>query len=200
MKNNLNSILEKNKIYAAEFSNSKLLQIIQDNIMQNSESRSKLLSCIQVFSNYFQKTVMLRTALNENNQYLRIAREHLSEEFGHDISLMHDRHDKEAIWDPVLEACSSWFTWKMMTLDNIEKIVLIHLVLEASANIFFVKANQIMQHYSETNYFEIHAVVDFEHESMGLELLQDLREIDYKNLIRIQRQGWDVLHVACERM
>lgn len=196
----LNFILHKNAEYANNFRTSSLMNLIQDESMQLSESRKRLLDCIQVFSNYFQKTVMLRLALNDNSNHIKIAQAHLAEEFGHDISLMHDRNDREPIWDPILDACSSWFSWKMITLDNYEKTLLIHLVLEESANIFFVKANEIMLRYKETDYFKIHAEVDDEHAAMGIGLLKDLTKSQYLNLTIIQQQGWDVLNVVCNRI
>lgn len=193
-------IIEKNIKYMDEFKNSPLMNLIQDKTMQTSEYRKRLLDCIQVFSNYFQKTVMLRLVLNDNLSHIKIAQAHLAEEFGHDIALMHDRNNKEPIWDPILDATSAWFSWKMITLDNPEKALLIHLVLEESANIFFVKANEIMIRYKETDYFKIHSEVDDEHAAMGIELIKDLTTSQYTNLAIVQQQGWDMLNVVCNRI
>lgn len=197
---NLEYILEKNKSYEEDFTKGSLMNLIQSTAMNDTKMRAELLDCIQVFSNYFQKTVMLRSVLNENSKYLQITQEHLTEEFGHNISLMHDRHDKEPIWDPILESCSCWFAWKMLTLDNLEKTFLVHLVLEVSANIFFIKAHQVMLKYNETNYFKIHAKIDEHHATMGHDFLRNLREDEYKSLLIIQKQAWDVLNTACNRM
>jgi hypothetical protein len=196
----LNYILDKNKIYIEAFEENPLMKLVQSTTMDEVKSRAHLLDCIQVFSNYFQKTVMLRSALSENNQYLKVAQEHLAEEFGHDISLMHDRHEKKAVWDPILDACSSWFAWKMITLDNSEKTLLVHLVLESSANMFFVRAHKVMMKYAETDYFKIHAEVDEHHATMGIELLNDLSDVEYKGLLKVQQQGWDMLNAVCNRM
>lgn len=197
---NLNFILDKNIEYSNKFKQSPLMRLIGDESMQNPESRKRLLDCIQVFSNYFQKTVMLRLVLNDNSSHIKIAQAHLAEEFGHDISLMHDRNDRDPIWDPILDASSAWFSWKMITLDNHEKTLLVHQVLEESANIFFVKANEVMLRYKETEYFKIHAEVDDEHAAMGISLLQDLTSSQYLNLAIIQQQGWDVLNIVCNRI
>lgn len=197
---NLSDIIEINRAYALEFTTSPLLSLIQATTMDNARSRARMLDCIQVFSNYFQKTVMLRAVLNDDNKYIKIAQEHLAEEFGHDISLMHDRNDKQPTWDPMLDACSAWFSWKMITLDNSEKTLLVHLVLEESANIFFIKANEVMVKYKETDYFKIHAEVDDHHASMGLSLLKNLTNDEYANLLTVQQQGWDVLNAVCKRI
>lgn len=196
----LRFLLNKNLEYSNTFKQSSLMSLIVDESMQKPECRRRLLDCIQVFSNYFQKTVMLRLVLNDNSSHIKIAQTHLAEEFGHDISLMHDRNDREPIWDPILEASSAWFSWKMLTLDNYEKTILVHQVLEESANIFFVKANQVMLRYNETEYFKIHAEIDDEHAAMGISLLKDLTSAQYLNLAIIQQQGWDVLNVVCNRI
>lgn len=113
---------------------------------------------------------------------------------------MEDRNNREVVWDPVLEASSAWFAWKMLTLDNYEKTLLIHLVLEESANIFFVEANNVMLKYKETDYFAVHAEVDSHHSTMGISLLKDLTSLQYANLAIIQQQGWDMLNVVCKRI
>ncbi|WP_026069282.1 hypothetical protein [Legionella tunisiensis] len=131
---------------------------------------------------------------------MKIAQKHLIEEFGHDISLMNDRGNNPPKWDAVLDACSCWFSWKMLTLDNIDKTLLVHLVLEASAHLFFREAHNVMEKYGETDYFKIHSEVDEEHEMMGVCLLEGLREVDYKHLLIVQQQGWDVLNTVCRRI
>lgn len=197
---NLKYLLSKNKAFAHAFTKSSLMTLIRSTQMDEAQNRKQLLDCIQVFSNYFQKTVMLRSVLNDNHLFGDIIHQHLVEEFGHDVSLMNDRKDRPPKWDPILDACSCWFSWKMLTLDNSEKTVLVHLVLEASAHLFFIEAHKIMAKYTETDYFKIHAEVDEDHENMGINLLEGLREIDYKSLVEIQQQGWDVLNSVCDRI
>ncbi len=197
---NLDYLLAKNKEFTTRFAKNSLMTLIQSTQIEDAKTRMQLLDCIQVFSNYFQKTVMLRSVLNDNHSFEKITHQHLAEEFGHDISLMHDRKERPPKWDPILDACSCWFSWKMFTLDSAEKTVLVHLVLEASAHLFFIEAHKVMAQYSETDYFKIHATVDENHENMGLDLLEGLRETDYQHLVEIQQQGWDVLNSVCSRI
>ncbi len=135
----LKILLEKNKEFVKNYEQNALMVLVKSQQMSDPRKRSMLLDCIQVFSNYFQKTVMLRRVLTENKLFLHIAQTHLMEEFGHDISLMKDRNNNPPKWDPILESCSCWFSWKMFTLDNAEKTLLVHLVLEASAHLFSKK-------------------------------------------------------------
>ncbi|MDQ8038779.1 MAG: hypothetical protein REH83_00030 [Rickettsiella sp.] len=197
---NLPILLENNKLFVKEYENNPLIQLIKSDSMKEKSMRHSLLDCIQVFSDYFQKIVMLRYVFCDNLKFIEVAQRHLHEEYGHNMNLSQDREHRPAIWDPVLDASCAWFTWKMFTLDAEEKTVLIHLVLEASAQLFFKRAHQIMDKYQETQYFKIHNEVDEQHEKMGITLLQGLTTEKYQRLQEIQFQGWEVLNTACKQM
>lgn len=193
-------LLNKNACFLERFNKSLLMQLIKSNKMAQKQVREKLLDCIQVFSDSFQNVVMLRGVFNDSNKHKKVVQEHLNEEFGHNLSLSAYRKGKEPIWDPVLDSASCWFVWRMFTLDNNQKTVLVHLVLESSANIFFKEAHRVMRSYGETDYFRIHAEADEHHEKMGLDLLSHTNSNDYENLYSIQKQGWDVLQITCDRI
>lgn len=196
----LNKLLARNKVFAATYTNSKLLSLITSKEMANKATREKLLDCIQVFSDQFQKVVMLRQIFCEDKSYFGVATQHLIEEFGHNFSLTKDRNARPTVWDPILEASASWFTWKMMTLDNDEKTILVHFVLESSACVFFEAAHKVMTQYSETDYFEIHAEADEEHEKMAIDILQNIPPSKMERLCLIQAQGWSMLNTVCDQI
>jgi hypothetical protein len=179
---------------------SKLVQLIRSEKMSQQRYRQELLDAIQVFSDYFQRVVLLRSSLCEDAVSGVVAQEHLQEEFCHNLSLMADRNYRPKTWDPILDATSAWFCWKMFTLDQEEKTLLIHLVLETSANIFFQEAHKVMSKYHETDYFKIHSIADDKHEKMGRALLEDLSEKKYQKLSELLLHGWDVLNAACNRI
>jgi hypothetical protein len=196
----LDALLKRNQQYIKQYQKNSLMRLIASSQLAKKSARTRLLDCIQVFSNYFQKTVMLRHILCENKKFLAVTQVHLDEEFNHNVSLMRDRKNRPPVWDAILDATAAWFTWKILTLDEDEKTVLVHLVLEASANVFFHKAHKIMQQYGETDYFKIHSELDEEHEHMGKELLTSLSPEKYQRLFEIQQQGWDVLNAVCDRI
>lgn len=196
----LDLLMERNEQYISRFKQNALMLVIKSADMQDKAKREKLLDCIQVFSNYFQKAVQLRSVLTDHPAYLRVAEQHLREEFGHHLDLARDRKYRPPVWDPVLEAASAWFAWKMMTLDNEERTLIIHLVMESSANVFFIEANKVMRAYGETDYFDIHAELDEGHEQMGEALLKNHASDKYKRLCVVQQQAWDMLNTVCERI
>lgn len=194
------TLTEKNIFYVNEFKKSPLMQLIVSDLMSQKAMRDRLLDCIQVFSNFFQKVVMLRSALCDDLDFLAIVNEHLKEEFGHNALLDKDRNQRPLVWDPILEATSCWFAWKMLTSNEEEKAVLVHFVLETSANLFFYQAHKIMTKYKETNYFEIHSEVDKKHEMLGQSLLENISSITLSKLLIIQHQSWDMLNTTCNQI
>jgi hypothetical protein len=191
------TLLEKNKYYSDRFIDNPLMKLVQSPEMAKKEARERLLDCIQVFSDYFQKTVLLRNALCEDPKFSSVAQEHLHEEFEHNLSLMKDRKNRARKWDPIIESCACWFTYKMFTLDQEEKTLLMHLVLETSANSFFQEAHKVMQSYGETTYFKIHSEADEHHEKMGQDLLRGLPPSKYERLLEVQFQGWSMMETIC---
>ena len=176
------------------------MKLITSKKMEEETCRRRLIDCLQVFSDYFQKIVMLRYVFCDDPNYLRVSTQHLIEEFGHNLSLSKDREHRPATWDPILEGIASWFTWKMFTLDNDEKVVLVHLVLETSANIFFQAAYAALKKYNETSYFQIHSEVDEQHEKMGLSLIKVLHHEKLERLFLLQEQGWEMLNAVCSQI
>lgn len=197
----LEKLLSENSNQLEKFrAKNNLMLLISSVEMKNKQIRENLLDGIQIFSNYFQKVVMLRRVFSELERFTKVSQIHLEEEYNHNYTLLKDRGYKKEMWDAQLEATASWFCWKMFTLNDTGKTILIHLVLEGSANIFFQKADKVMRAYSETDYFSTHAELDEEHEFMGIKLLENLSENEYKDLLIIQEQGWDMLNLACNRI
>ncbi len=199
-KENLHSIIDNNDFWLKKFSQSAMVTLLKDPIINSETSIVSLMNCIQTFSNYFQKTVMLRAALTDNLKFSISAQKHLDEEYGHHLLIASLRKNQPPQWDPILESTAAWFSWKMLTLDNIEKTLLIHLVLESSAVVFFQAAYEVLKKHDCAQYFSIHMENDPTHETMGIDFLKDLREEEYKNLLLIQNQGWEIMITASNRI
>lgn len=187
-------LLEKNLLFAEKFSCNPMVQLAAGEKIQHKQIRETMMDAIQVLSNYFQKVIMLRHIFCADREISKITSLHLVEEFGHDAALHKDRKNRPLVWDPILEACSAWFAWKMLHASDHEKTILVHLVLEKSASVFFLQAHKTMTRYGETSYFEIHAEADEMHEKMGLETIYAEREEDQEKLFAIQQQGWDMMY------
>jgi hypothetical protein len=181
-------LLQKNKKYSDTYKNSALMRLLESKKIRSKKTRDALLACIQTLSDYFQKVVMLRNVFCDDPYYSHTAQEHLREEFLHNISLLKERKNKPAKWDPILESTSSWFAWKMFTLNEQEKTLLIQ------------RAYEVMRKYGETDYFKVHSEADEEHEKMGEDLLKNVSEKTLPRMFNILQQGWDVMNAACNRI
>jgi hypothetical protein len=143
--------------------------------------------------------MLLRQALCTDPRYRLTFRDHLDEELGHD-RLIADRDGAEEVWDPVLEGTLVWFTHQMVTLDNVEKAALVHLVLEAAGDKFHSVAAPVLARHVNSGYFAEHAALDAGHAELGRALLRDQHASVYARLLQIVEQGWDMLEAASQRM
>lgn len=176
------------------------MKLLNSKKLKSNVTRKKLLACIQTLSDYFQKVVMLRNVFCEDSRYLPVTQNHLKEEFFHNLSLMEERKNKPAQWDPILESTSSWFAWKMITLNEQEKTLLVHFVLEASGNLFFQKAYPIMKMHGKADYFKLHSEADEEHEKMGGRLLKNISQDQFSRMLEVLTQGWEVMTAVSDRI
>lgn len=182
------------------FQESHLLKILSSTELDKKETRDKMLDSIQIFANYFQKIVMLRSVFTHGPILSSMAQMHLNEELGHDVILMKERSNKSTPFDPILDSSMAWFCWQMFKLNDLEKTVLMHWVLESSAYCFFIHAKTVFDRYGEMKYFQIHSEADEEHKDIDPALLNSLRPEEYARLEMILVQGWSVMTAACDRI
>lgn len=198
---NAEHLAQRNDELARDHTNNPLFTLIRSPQITDKSCRARLFDCIQVWSNCFHRLLLIRSATTELEQFQSLFERHLIEEFDHSATLAAERQrEAQRIWDPVLDATAHWFLWKMLTLDNRGKTVLVHLVLETGAAVFHAVANPILSPYRETEYFEVHDEADREHRDMGLELLNGIDDNECRELERLQQEGWDMLNTLCARM
>lgn len=197
----LAKLLQRNKQFVEDHKKNPMFELVTSGRLADERLRNRFFDCVQVWSNFFQKTILARSAFTEERHFALLFEKHLDEEYGHNTNLAAERGNAlQIVWDPILEATSNWFAWKMLTLDNTEKTVLVHLVLEVGSSAFSTVANPIVASFQETEYFAIHDEADDDHQEMGLELLVDLAPKSYDRLMKIQQEGWDMLNVLCARI
>jgi len=193
-------LLARNRQYCDQHRNNSLFALVRSGRLDDAQCRRRFLDAVQVWSNWFQKAVLARSALTDDPRFSPLYRDHLDEEYGHDTRLSADRNGRPETWDPVLEATSSWFAWKMLSLDNLEKIVLVHLVLEGAGAVFLPVVQPIIDSFHETTYFTLHKQADAGHATSADSYLAGHSVPTYRRLLRVQREGWDMFNVLCSRM
>ena len=83
LKNDLQAVIDNNALWIKKFSQSAMVTLLKEPVINSEEGITSLMNCIQTFSNYFQKTVMLRATLTDNLKFSVSAQQHLDEEYGH---------------------------------------------------------------------------------------------------------------------
>jgi len=190
----------RNEEYLERFDKHRLFALVRAGLLNTPGAKSRFLDCFQVWSNQFQKMVLARAMTVQHPDFEELAWCHLIEELGHNRDLAKNRGDLQAIFDPVLESSCAWFPWKTSLVGDAEKVVLIHLVVEASATCFYKHVHPAMAASDVKEHFDAHKVADDGHVEMGYALLRKLPLEDGRALFEIQRQGWAMLGTLMGRI
>ncbi|HEY3918528.1 MAG TPA: cupin domain-containing protein [Stellaceae bacterium] len=192
-------LFKKNEEYMERFDKHRLFVLVRNGLLKNPLARRRFLDCFQVWSNHFQRMVLNRVVTLQNPQFEELAWLHLVEELGHNRDLAKSRSDLQPVFDPILEGVCSWFPSKIGVLSDLEKVVLVHLVVEASA-LFFYKHVQPAMETDAKNHFDNHKRADEQHVEMGYDFLRKVTSADWPRLFEIQRQGWAMLMAVMGRV
>ena len=192
-------LLKKNEQYMERFDKHRLFVLIRNGLLSDPQARRRFLDCFQVWSNHFQKMVLNRVVTLQDPLFEELAWLHLLEELGHNRDLAKSRTDLQPVFDPILEGVCSWFPSKIGMVSDLEKVVLVHLVVEASA-VFFYKHVQPAMGATSKGHFEKHKSADEEHVEMGCVALREVAYADWPRLFEIQRQGWAMLMAVMGRI
>jgi hypothetical protein len=199
----IENLLSTNDIYLERF---------KENVFFKKMLHFKSLSPIQQeiifawkerFAIDFQTIIYTRLAMSHDEIYRKMSLEHLQEEIGHDKMLSEQLHPEHMVMqDPIIEAILTWFTHKMIVLDNIEKMALMHLVLETSANFFYPWAHQnnIFKGHPVEHYVKLHAEADESHSKINTELLENHSSITYQRLHEVIERGWIMMESMLQRV
>lgn len=193
-------LFKRNEGFMERFDKHRLFALVRKGLLKRPEARRRFLDCFQVWSNHFQKMVLMRVTTLQDQRFEDLAWEHLTEELGHNRDLAKSRGDLQAVFDPVLEAASSWFPSIMSSISDEEKVVLVHLVVEASATFFYKHIQPAISSTGTEAHFDGHKVDDVRHVEMGYEFLRKHSFDDARRLFDIQEKGWAMLGVVMGRI
>jgi quercetin dioxygenase-like cupin family protein len=190
----LDALLERNDTYLRQFALNPLFALARTGALDHGEPRNRFLDCFQVWSNSFQRMVQLRATISENPIYAKLAHAHALDERDHNLDLATRRDAIRHVWDPTLEATCSWFLWKLFAIDEAERVVLMHLVIEASATVFYQQMQCLHLSPDTAPHGEVHVAADHDHVQMGVDRLRQHGTHDYQRLMLVQEQGWKMLN------
>ena len=134
-------LIRRNNKYKDNFKNNPLFKLMDSGYFNSEEKRQSYLGYFQIWSTYFQKTMLLKTALCDDPNFIPIFYQHFAEEYGHDQILSKDRRrvrgglEINVKKDAILEALCSWSLSKMLSFSPYEQVVVINLCIEALSTI-----------------------------------------------------------------
>lgn len=193
-----------NQLLARHQENS-LFTLFNSKVLETDVAKkNKFLSALSVWSHYFQKMLYARQAFCTDDELLPLYRQHLDEEYGHDTLLKNQYQIDDAVYDPLLESTSQWFINKMLSSDEAEKIVIVHMVVESSGHVFGEATKHIFNKasasHSEDTYFDVHAEADDDHSQIGLAYIHKASPAQFPKLMETCRQAWDQMDLVHERI
>ncbi|WP_412708336.1 hypothetical protein [Candidatus Rickettsia kedanie] len=193
--NIIDRLILDNAQYKEQFRKNKLFKIKLDSTLR----KNKFLKHFWICSDAFQKMVLARVVFSETKEFKQLAWEHLTDEFRHNIELSQNLENGEEVTDSIFEALGSWFTLKMMILGDSEQAVLVHLVIESCATIFYETLGSIFLNHKSVKHFKTHMHLDPEHEHMRIDLLKQIN-INDSSLLTMQKKGWDMIDALFTRL
>jgi quercetin dioxygenase-like cupin family protein len=192
--------LQRNEQLAEEFLRNPIFHIDREEIKQNPLKKQKLMDCLQVMSNSFQRLIFSRMSLCDDSDFKSVFLEHLLDEIGHDTDLEKERGKKELLWDPILHASTSWFNAKNFVVDNPARVVMVQMVLERGAFYFYSHYNRLLsQEGLESEHIKNHSIADEGHDKLGVELLEDESPKKLKSYQKLLEESWNMLELFLGR-
>lgn len=171
------------------------------NLSQDSELFGRFISALYVWSTYFQRILHARQALCVNEDLKEEYSQHLHEEYGHDRLLLTQHPVDKNVYDPILEAACNWFVSSMYQLDEAEKIVVVHMVIESSGHAFGLATSSLFGDKNKgKDYFKVHAEADEDHCEIGQDYLKTLPISAFPRLMNICQKAWDQMDLIHDRI
>lgn len=196
----LELLINNNKKFKKDFEQNSLFKLMESGYFNSEEKREIFLDYFQIWSNYFQKAMLLKTALCDDPSFSPLFYQHFREEFGHDQMLTRDRERSCIKKDAVLEALCNWFLSKMISFSPYEQVVVMNLCVEGCAVVFYSFAKSAIDPDNQLEHFQAHGSIDLNHEEMGLSLLENLSSSQYNRLLEIQEDTWEICGALMQRL
>jgi hypothetical protein len=178
----------------------RVFRFFTDGTLEDAAKRDVFLACLQALARHFQETIFMRQAHCATEPYRSLFMRHFREEVGHDDVLRADRGRSDEMWDPIIEAVGAWFSSRMSVLDNIEKAVIVHLVLESSGAYMGSLSRKMMPRFGSANYFALHDELDDSHVTLALAPLRQQSPETLTRLRTVIEQAWRMIDTWADRV
>lgn len=191
-------LLKFNEAKSEEFLRNSIFSLRSVELLRFPKKREALFGGLQVMSNHFQRLMFSRMALCEDRDYHSVFLEHFLEELGHDRELSKERGRERVPWNPILESAASWFVQKNYLIDNPSRVVMIQMVLERGASLFYSHFAQVFRGEIQSEHIAKHCEADEGHDTIGVNLLANESERSFEKYETLLNESWSMLNLFLE--
>lgn len=195
----LMALLNSNQQRLEQAKQHRFFHMLSDGSLNHNEKRHIYMDNLEIWTIRNQMLLFARQATCVNKKYEAIFLQHLSEEIGHEALYDARKSAQKGLQDAVIEAIAAWFILQMFVRDNIEKVVLIHLVIENASDYYHELARPILMTDQAEAYYEAHKV-DSVHAQMGVDMLKGESATTYQHLMPLVNKGWDMMQAMFDRI
>lgn len=158
--------------------------------IRSLEDKTPFLTVFKNWSDVFQELVLLRSVMVTQAKFQQVTYEHLAEELGHNRAFAH-----LAPFVPSLkiQAICSWFSQKMLKLNDKHRLVMMNLSIEGSATVFYDQLHSLFNKSKESEHFDEHNELDHSHEGMGFDLVNITNEKEFLAISGTLNDSWSMI-------
>lgn len=159
---------------------------IKQNInLFGDEFKGTLFGYIKRWSETFQTLLFLRQANTTNEELKIIFEQHMEEEIGHHKYL----ESYDYVFNENMEGFCAWFESQMSKVNDFEKTILMHMVLELAGTTFSSLIGGD-ENSSVGSYIDLHSDLDEDHSLMGREQVKLYCQYSGDDVIHFNSQCW----------
>lgn len=164
-----------------------------DELLSSNEKevRKVIFGYIKRWSECFQTIIFLRQANTLDGELSSIFLQHLEEEIGHQKYLQ----EYEYHFDALFEGFCAWFERKISIVSDVEKTILVHMVLETAGTIFSsTVGSEKNRNDKVSSYIELHSDLDEDHSSLGREHVDKYCQNNFESAKVFNSHCWDIFN------
>ncbi len=190
----LDALLAYNAKRAAAFAGRPIFELIGDGTLEHGPCFDACVSALRIWRHGIRSLLRVCEANSGDPRY--------EAEFRRSAEApMRDREGSHKLLtrDPTIEAIAGWFTYQMYLLDDAEKTVLTHLVLDSAASAFDERTAGARSQAQGRRLPGL-ALVGLREGTSALELLQHESPRGYARLEAVAGEAWDMIEAMTDRV
>ena len=197
----LQALAAYNESRLIQFAKRPIFELLAGSTLQLPEKRQAFVSSMQLWLGGRLSMLVARQAGSGNNSFGPLFLKHLQSEV--DGRFSNERSNMSGsggapMRDAQMEAFTGWFAYQMYILDDVEKVAIVHFVVERATCAILDRAAPALGDSVEAEYFRSEA--HGKHVATGMTLLRSKSPKTYIRLRQIVGEAWDMVEAMTDRV